>query len=47
MGFIVVMRNTRTFSTLYISVNCLYNDLQEDLGTKDIDAYLTESKVRT
>ena len=47
MSLIVIMR-IRIHSLRFMppAVNHLYSDLQKVLGTKDIDAYLTESKAR-
>jgi len=47
MGLIVMMR-IRMYSLRFTpsAVHRLYSDLQKVLGTKDIEAYLTGSKVR-
>ena len=44
-----VVSRTRThilyhFIPIAMHVICMWSDLQNDLGTKDIDAYLTESE---
>ena len=45
MGLVVVIRiRSRSLRFIPSAMRHLYSDLQTDLGTKDIDAYLWESE---